>query len=208
MTIPIRLLSLTTLLILLNGCATMSEEECLLADWHSIGYEDGARGRDLGRLSRHRQACADHGVRPDTAAYRSGRAQGLELYCTEMRGFRLGRSGGTYNGVCPAELEWLFVQGYEVGRGLYQARNAVTAVADALDSAHSEREQILDDITAMSARLVSDESTREERVTLLADIARLKGRHTELGLDIRDLEHELALREADYREAQLHSPYH
>ncbi len=201
------LIPMIAMLLLASGCATMSEEECLTADWHSIGYEDGAAGLQIAQLSKRREACADHGVRPDTAAYRAGRDEGLLLYCTEHRGFRLGNAGGSYSGVCPADLEGLFLRGHQAGRELYLARSAVNQVAGAIGDREQEREHILDDITDMSARLISDESTKEERVTLLADIARLKGRHTELGIEIEDLEHELALREAEYQEVQARSPY-
>ncbi|AMX01925.1 Protein of unknown function [Microbulbifer thermotolerans] len=196
-----------TALILVGGCATMSEEECLTADWRAIGYEDGAAGLQIAQLSKRREACAKHGVRPDTASYRTGRDEGLQLYCTEHQGFRLGRAGGTYSGVCPADLEGLFLRGHSAGRDIYLAQSAVNQVASAISDLEREREHILDDITEMSAHLVSDEATKEERVTLLADIARLKERHTELELDIEDLEQELALREAEYQEVLARSPY-
>ena len=207
MNTPTRFLAVATLVILVGGCATMSEEECLTADWHAIGYEDGAAGQPVATLGKRRQACADHGVQPNTTAYRAGRDEGLELYCTEMKGYRIGRAGGGYGGVCPADLEGLFLRGYEGGRELYLAQRAVNQVASAIDSAHQEREHLLDDITELSARLVSDEATREERVELLADIARLKTRHTELGTEIEDLEYELAAQQAVYQDVQLRSPY-
>jgi len=196
------------MILLAGGCATMSEEECLTADWRAIGYEDGAAGLQVAQLGRRRQACADHGVRPDTVAYRAGRDEGLELYCTEQRGFRLGRAGSGYNGVCPADLEGLFLRGHQAGREIYLARSAVNQVAGAIGDRQQEREHILDDITDMSARLVSDEATKEERIVLLADIARLKDRHSELGVEIEDLQYELGLREAEYQEVQARSPYH
>ncbi|MFC6632728.1 DUF2799 domain-containing protein [Microbulbifer taiwanensis] len=199
-------LAIATVL-LASGCATMSEEECMVADWHAIGYEDGAAGLQLGQLSKRREACADYGVRPDAAAYRAGREEGLALYCTEHRGFRLGRAGGSYNGACPADLEGLFLHGYQAGREVYLAWSAMNQVSGAINDRVSEREHILDDITDMSARLISDEATKEERITLLADIARLKGRHTELGVEIDDLEHELAMREAEYQDVQTRAPY-
>ena len=40
-------------LLLLGGCATMSEQECLVSDWRAIGYEDGVQGRSeavIGKL--------------------------------------------------------------------------------------------------------------------------------------------------------------
>lgn len=198
---------LAALVLLASGCATMSEEECLVADWHAIGYEDGAAGLQVAQLGKRREACADYGVRPDATAYRAGRDEGLQLYCTEHRGFRLGRAGGGYNGVCPADREGLFLHGYEAGREVYLVWSAMNQVSKAINDRAQEREHILDDITEMSARLISDESTKEERITLLADIARLKGRHTELGMELDDLEHELAMREADYQEVQARAPY-
>lgn len=198
---------MAALAILIGGCAGMSEEECLVADWHAIGYEDGAAGRQVAQLGKRRQACAEYGVQPNTTAYRAGRTEGLELYCTEQRGFRLGRAGQNYNGVCPADLEGLFLHAYQAGHELYSAQRAVNQVAGAISDREAEREHILDDITEMSARLISDEATREERVTLLADIARLQDRHSELGVEIDGLAHELVMREAEYQDVQLRSPY-
>ena len=31
----------------LSGCATMNEQQCLVSDWRSVGFEDGARGRPV-----------------------------------------------------------------------------------------------------------------------------------------------------------------
>lgn len=204
---PLLLILPLVLAMLASGCATMSEEECLAADWHGIGYEDGAAGQQVAMLGRRREACADHGVQPDTAAYRAGREEGLQLYCTEQRGFRLGRAGHNYNGVCPTELEGRFLMGHQAGRDIYLARSAVNEVARAIDERARTREHILDDITELSARLVSDEATKEERIVLLADIARLKDEHSALGMEMRDLEYELSMREMEYQEIRAASPY-
>lgn len=200
-------LTVAAMAVLISSCASMSKEECLVADWHALGYEDGAAGQQVSQLSRRRQACAEHGIRPDTEAYRAGRDEGLRLYCTEQRGFRVGRAGQNYSGVCPADLEGLFLNAYQAGRDIYQAQRAVNEVASAIHERETEREQLLDDITDMSARLISDEATREERVTLLADIARMKERHGELGAELDELNRELALREAEYQGVQMNSPY-
>ncbi len=47
------------------SCATMSESECLYADWYAIGLEDGAKGRHVSHVGKRRKACADAGVMPD-----------------------------------------------------------------------------------------------------------------------------------------------
>ena len=61
----------------LSGCATMSGDECMTSDWSAIGYEDGSRGYTTERLTKHRKACAKHGVTLDFTAYQDGRDQGL-----------------------------------------------------------------------------------------------------------------------------------
>ncbi|MEH6578134.1 MAG: DUF2799 domain-containing protein [Amphritea sp.] len=71
----------------LSGCATLDREECLNADWHLIGYEDGSAGRLPEQVGEHRQACAEYAVVPDMDAYLQGRSQGLVNYCTEENGY-------------------------------------------------------------------------------------------------------------------------
>ena len=200
-------LAIAALAVLVSSCASMSEEECMVADWHALGFEDGAAGQQIAQLSRRRQACAEHGVRPDTEAYRAGRSEGLRLYCTEQRGYRLGRAGGGYSGVCPANLEEQFMPAYQAGRDIFLAQQAVNQVANAIEKSHAEREHLLDDITGMSAELIDDETTVEERITLLADIKRAQKRRGALKAEIRDLEQELSLREAEFHQVELSSPY-
>lgn len=111
------LLALSALL--LSGCASLSENQCRTADWESIGYQDGSRGYDAGRIGNHSEACAEYGIKADRELYEEGRLQGLELFCTGYNGMRLGRQGYAYSGVCPLSLQGDFVRGYEVGRELH-----------------------------------------------------------------------------------------
>ncbi|WP_444943613.1 DUF2799 domain-containing protein [Microbulbifer sp. ZKSA006] len=193
--------------LLISGCATMSEDECYVADWQAIGYEDGAAGRDLSYLGGRREACAKYGVSLNTKAYRSGRSEGLELFCTELRGFDQGRSGNNYNGVCPADLEGLFLRGYHSGQDIFHAKTAVDALVTTIHDLELEREQTLDNMTEIGALLVDETVSNSERVTFIADIARLKVRHSELGMEIENLQFELVQREAEYQEILARSPY-
>ena len=38
----------------LSGCATMSPEECLQANWEEVGYNDAVEGYPVSRDSEHR----------------------------------------------------------------------------------------------------------------------------------------------------------
>jgi hypothetical protein len=105
--------------LLLGGCASMDKAQCDNADWYAIGMEDGAQGRPLQRLGDHRRACAEHGVQADAERYAAGRNEGLKSYCTYDRGYRTGRAGSAYNGVCPEPIARDFLAGYRHGREIY-----------------------------------------------------------------------------------------
>lgn len=49
----------------LSACASMSKDECLNANWKTIGYEDGSLGRPETTIQAHRKACAKINVTPD-----------------------------------------------------------------------------------------------------------------------------------------------
>lgn len=90
----------------LHGCASMSKDECLTADWRLIGFEDGANGQSSAEISEHRKACASHGVTPDRAAYFEGHEEGLVTFCSYNRGLGDGSRGAAANGICPQEADY------------------------------------------------------------------------------------------------------
>jgi hypothetical protein len=154
----------------ISGCASMSSDECLMADWHAIGYEDGARGYTTERFSNHRKACADHGVTPSFADYQAGREQGLVEYCQPGRGFDVGASGGRYYGVCSVNLEPDFLDAYNVGRHLYTLRANVNSANSQISSKEAEMQRVDEEIRDKEAALIARETTTEQRILLLADL--------------------------------------
>lgn len=168
----------------LSGCASMSQEECALSDWRAVGFEDGSRGYLANRLGDHRRACAEHGIAPDFEAYRAGRGEGLQLFCQPSRGFNLGANGGEYNGVCAADLEPGFLDGYRAGLELHNLRANVDAANSQLNARERELEQTKDRIRQTEAELIDSETTTEERILLLADLKDLAERTGELEAEI------------------------
>ena len=71
----------------MSGCATMNEQECLSADWESVGYADGREARESTRLNKHRAACIDHGITADRNAYDRGYEKGIRTFCSEDMAF-------------------------------------------------------------------------------------------------------------------------
>ena len=180
-------ISMAAAVLALSGCATMSEDECLTSDWGAIGYEDGARGYTMEQFSNRRQACAKHGVTPDFRAYQEGRDEGLVSYCQPSRGYNLGVAGGTYHGVCDVALEEEFLDAYRVGHQLYGLRSNVQSANNRIYSRERELERVESQIRSKEALLISDETTTEDRVLLLADLKDLSERTGELEAEIEQL---------------------
>lgn len=192
-----RLLGLGIAAALLSGCAVMNKEECLMSDWRLIGYEDGARGMNSGRLPGYRKACAKHGVVPDLAAYQQGRSEGLLEYCQPNRGYALGLSGHQYAGVCPSELEDAFLDAYASGRELWTLRSAVSSVSGQIAAKKRTLERVKQEIGDKEALLVGEEATAAQRVSLLAEIRDLSEKRGQLQAEIEELIVERTLREEE-----------
>jgi len=181
----------------MTGCAVISEEECVTGDWHAIGFEDGANGRTLDRLTRYRETCADYGITADADAYRSGRNEGLYDYCQPDRGYRVGLSGDTYNGVCHADLERDFVNAHAMGYQLYTLRYEVSRVERLLYENEEALEDTEHEISIRDSSLLSDGTTREERAILLAELKDLSEDKGAIELRIKQLIDERARRQYD-----------
>ena len=178
---------LSLLVIGLAGCATMSSDECATSDWTAVGYEDGSRGYTSERFSKHRKACAKHGITADFQAYQQGRSQGLVEFCQPGRGFNLGANGGQYKGVCSVELEADFLDAYRVGQQLYKLRSNVNSANSQINYKKHELEDIEDQVSHNEALLIGDQTTTEDRVLLLAELKQLSERTGELETEIEAL---------------------
>lgn len=178
--------------LVLSGCASMSEDECMTADWHAVGYEDGSRGYTTEAFSKHRKACASHGVTPNFANYQAGREEGLVEYCQPARGFDVGARGGRYYGVCNVNLEADFLDAYNAGRHLYTLQSNVNNASSAISSKEHEMEELDEDIRSKEAALIAEETTVQDRILILADLKDMSERSGELAAEIEYLYEERA----------------
>lgn len=118
------------LLAFLGACASLTQEECLNADWRAIGYNDGVRGRLESYVSRHFDACGKVGITPDVQAWQAGRAQGLPLYCTPANAYSIGRAGNDLSPVCPASQQNSLFQNWDWGKEYYLITQEISHLED------------------------------------------------------------------------------
>lgn len=167
-------------LVFASGCASMSKEECLHADWRAIGYEDGAHGAAVSAISPRRRACTKKvGVAPDMSAYLAGRREGLERYCEPTNGFAVGSRGAAYNGVCEGPDAVHFLAAYQKGHQLYQLEAAHIGAGQAISDAQKDLWAVKRQIADVEVALVSPSTPHGARLELLAELKNLsedKGR--------------------------------
>ena len=202
---PIRCRSVLVMLaaIGLAGCASISKEECRAIDWRTVGYEDGATGQGVERLSGRRQACAKHGVVPDLAAYRLGREEGLLEFCQPANGFRVGTSGRGYGGACPQQLAAEFSEAYDAGRELWRLERQVTDAINGIAARRNEIERIDEVLVSSGLVIVGENSIAEERAQALLNTKTLAERRSRLLTEIDSLARAIPAYEAelaDYRD--------
>ena len=188
------LIAAAALALALQGCASMSKNECLTADWYAIGYESGIRGQREAQISEHRKACAEHGVTPNLARYLEGREAGLQKYCEPRNGYRLGRAGTSYAGVCPPGLEGAFLQSYGAGRELYKMQQNIHRLGRRIKSRQVELRDLHEHIADKQAELIAAGTTPSQRALLLTQLLDLqeKAKHIE-----RDIIYTRAQRERE-----------
>jgi len=143
----------------LGGCASLSEKDCRGGNWQAIGQRDGADGWPASRLGAHAEACAEHRVSPDAAAWERGRQLGLQGYCQALVGRTKGAEAAPYRNVCTGAAEVRFLRGYEVGRQIHELKQLQ-------DSQRKRRKELTD-------RLAKKETSADEAKRIRRDLEQL-----------------------------------
>lgn len=160
-------------ILLLQGCATLNKEECVVADWRLIGYQDGVAGKSASTVGGYRKDCAEYAVIPDLDAYQAGRLEGLQEYCKVDNAYQLGRAGKGYATVCPADLESGFRLAYNEGREIYIARSVVKRTRARIKTLQTDLAHIDEDRKYLLVDLVSDGLKGSERVSIIYELSEL-----------------------------------
>ena len=193
------------LVLAVSGCTSgMDSAECVTADWHAVGFEDGANGRGASAIASHRKACAKHGVSPNFEAYMAGRDRGLTQYCRPQNGYRLGTRGVQYYGVCPSAQEAEFQAAHADGYGLYSApRNGFQGRQEAPETKRDRANRIERELVETTARLVGTGIAVSKRAAMGVKIKQLAEEKVEVAESIQRLEYEYAAAQEEYEEYRI-----
>ena len=184
---------------LLTSCATMSPEECRVADWRVVGQTDGLNGKPLSHLHDRAEDCGKVGVAINTQAYIAGRDLGLRNYCRLENAVPLGLSGGSYAGVCPPELDGFFQQRFQVARAVYDLRTDVRSLYDhtenlerRLRDLHHSEDRRLKEAGSDDQRKKVRQAIDDERHNIRFDLGETDRRLRRKRDELRSAEHTLS----------------
>ncbi len=194
----LRLAYCCCVVVLAAGCATMDKSECRNADWKTVGLEDGSAGRQLSYVGNHRKACAEYGVKPDLEAYRDGHAVGARQFCTPANGFRQGRAGRAYPGICPAELEGGFLAAHATGRQLHDLSSEINHLQRDVRKMGDDRDDLVKRSDNIESLLVAGGLSANDRKSLLDQFRQMQADIALLDADIHAFDLEAARLQGEY----------
>jgi len=154
-------------LVLLGGCASLSDKECRQANWQGIGQRDGASGYTASRLDDHIKACREYGISPDPVLWARGREQGLLSFCTPQVGRTKGAEGASYYNVCSGPAAVGFLRGYGVGKQIHDLKKLQ-------DSNHKRRKELTDQLGKKDIKEDDSKRIRRDLERLDSDDRRLQ----------------------------------
>ncbi len=186
----------------LVGCASLSKEECLNANWKLIGFEDGSKGKAESTIGSHRKSCAKVNVTPDLEQYRTGHSEGVRKFCVGTIAYPLGVSGGTYYGVCPADMEPGFLRAYRAGQALHAITRQINDVESAINGFDKDIHALEDDIKEHEKIIVDEGSSSKIRREQLRIIGDLRRQITTLETRITDAQQDMYRLQRDYQYTQ------
>ncbi len=184
-----------SLLVLLSSCATMSPEECKVADWRDVGQRDGLAGQTMSHFQSRVEDCAKAGVAINTQAYRTGREVGLRSYCRLENAVPLGLNGGYYAGVCPPAIDVLFQQRFQVARSVHDLRNDVRSLDDRSESL----ERRLRETSHEEDRRLKEAKSDDERKKIRKS---LDDERRDIRKDLSEADHQLRRKRDELRSAE------
>ena len=177
----------------------VSGDPCRNADWFEVGRIDGLTGIPMGN-STYMGRCRAQGIEVDDELYAAGWNRGLVEYCNPVRAFDAGRTGQSYNQVCPPHLEPEFLKRFNLGAQISKLERRNQVLESEVDRKLEElaslekpgnRGGILSDALVRLPEVMGANTTtqgQQREALLKSEIDQLRDLHAKNEVAIRELE--------------------
>ncbi|MFT5706714.1 MAG: hypothetical protein ACI9ES_001001 [Oceanospirillaceae bacterium] len=132
---------LSIVLLLLAGCATLNQAQCVSANWYDLGFDNALDGHKSSFVAEHTQACQEYAITPDFEAYKEGWLQAIETFCSPQSGWRYGMAGHYYRNTCSTLDDRPFLDAYRMGRKLYDKKVEIRSLKSEIRSLRNKKNQ-------------------------------------------------------------------
>ena len=191
----------------LQGCSTLSRDDCQTVDGYTAGYQDGLQGRKSRPVVDHQQACAKPGITAQLARYTQGRDDGLKQFCSPGNGFSLGLKGAAYNGACLVDAEREFLPAYQQGKEIFESELQLRRLGEILQINTSELENLTASVQQKEVELAAHDATPRRRALLLLEVRDLQETVAMVETEISGIEAALEEQDRHLRELKASNRY-
>lgn len=125
----------------LTGCQSTKDQHCQEADWFELGRRVSSLGQP--NVYNHKPlplVCQQSENSYFIRLYNNGYNQGLVEFCRPEVAFEMGRSGLTFNKICPKENHSLLIKAHEKGQKFLKLDNANTKLLKRIENMSLEKE--------------------------------------------------------------------
>lgn len=109
------------------SCQTVNiakeKNDCSTLDWFEIGRADGVVGVDSLNWQNKEKSCQNF-TDSHHESYVNGWYAGVNEFCSSSHGFAYGKTGASYNNVCPTGKEEAFMDAYKKGVKVFEYESA------------------------------------------------------------------------------------
>ncbi|MEH6443118.1 MAG: DUF2799 domain-containing protein [Oceanospirillaceae bacterium] len=132
---------LSMVLLVLAGCATLNQAQCISANWYDLGFDNALDGNKSSFVAEHTEACQEYAITPDFEAYKEGWLQGIKKFCSPQSGWRYGMAGDYYRNTCSTLDDRPFLEAYRMGRKLYDKKAEIRSLKSEISSLQRNKDQ-------------------------------------------------------------------
>ena len=116
---------------IVNGCSSLSKEDCSNKNWFKLGKSDAMSGEVEPKTSDYRRDCSEHGLQIKSMDYLKGFEKGLEEYCSYDNGISDGEDGENTHTLCEKENP-AYKKGYLVGFREFKTKESIVKLKEKL----------------------------------------------------------------------------
>ena len=159
--------------LLLSGCAqrpTLTENQCVAGDWETVGYRDGASGRDSTTLLAHQESCGEFNIKPDRQQYMAGWTAGQTTYCQPAQMLEVGERGQAFPAICRTQQAHDLVQAHRHGQSIYHGQQSLKEARGAVDKLYHRLAEIDKEIDAATRAQLDEGISAADRLLYLQSL--------------------------------------